>query len=166
MYLKHFVLTSLTASLLAAVPVAHAQGSPDPAAISRDLVTRYASLKNRHDASKMAELYADGYVEHTGRNPSGLAAVTENWKGQFAAIPDLQVSVDDVIASGDKVVARITYTGTHTTPFFGGVPATGKKFTFGTIDIWRVSGGKFSEHWDQVDFAGLQRQLTAKPPAN
>jgi predicted SnoaL-like aldol condensation-catalyzing enzyme len=33
----------------------------------------------------------------------------------------------------------------------------------GTIDIWRIENGKFAEHWDQVDFAGLQRQLTAKP---
>jgi steroid delta-isomerase-like uncharacterized protein len=165
MHLKHLLIPSLTAALLAAVSSTHAQGSPDPAAISRELVTRYASLKNSHDASRMAELYADGYVEHTGRNPSGLAAATENWKGQFAAIPDIQVDVDDVIASGDKVVARITYTGTHTTPFFGGIPPTGRRFSFGTIDVWRVSNGKFTEHWDQVDFAGLQRQLAAKPPA-
>jgi len=152
----------VAANVLLAGMAATAQTSPDMSASAKALVSRYASLKNSHDASRMSELYADNYIEHTGRNPSGLAAVTDNWKSQFAAIPDVQINVDDLIASGDKVVARITYTGTHTTPFFAGIPPTGRKFSFGTIDIWRVEGGRLAEHWDQVDFAGLQRQLAAK----
>jgi hypothetical protein len=38
----------------------------------------------------MAEMYAENYIENTVRNPSGLAAVTENWKGQFQAIPEIK----------------------------------------------------------------------------
>jgi predicted ester cyclase len=42
---------------------------------------------------------------------------------------------------------------------FVGVEPTGKKVKFGTIDIWRVEDGKLAEHWDQVDFAGILKQL-------
>jgi steroid delta-isomerase-like uncharacterized protein len=158
----------IIAALIAASTVfagsgAFAQTIPDTSQSAEALISKYASLKNAHDASKMSELYAENYIEHTGRNPSGLAGITENWKSQFAAIPDVQVKIDDLIVSGDKVVARTTYTGTHTTPFFAGLPPTGKKFAFGTIDIWRVQDGRLAEHWDQVDFAGLQRQLASKP---
>lgn len=125
------------------------------------LIARYVAMKNARDASRTSEIYRDDYQERSGRNPSGLHALTENWKQQFAAIPDVQVAVQDVVANGNKVVARFVYTGTHTVPFFAGIPATGRKFSFTTIDIWRVEGGKFVEHWDVVDFAGLQRQLAA-----
>ena len=143
------------------VPTTLAQTGPDATSVARSLVERYAALKSARDASKLAEIYTEGYIENTGRNPSGMAALAENWRNQFAAIPDLSIKVHDVIAGGDKVVARISYSGTHTTPFFAGLPPTGRKFTIGTIDIWRIEGGKFAEHWDQVDYAGLQRQLTA-----
>jgi predicted ester cyclase len=154
-------LTLAASSFL--MPTAFAQSAnADAVAVNKALLDKYIAAKNSKDTSKMAEMYAENYIENTGRNPSGLAAVTENWKGQFQAIPDIKVILEDAVITGDKVVARITYTGTHTVPFFAGIPPTGKPFKLGTIDIWRVSGGKFVEHWDQVDFAGLQRQLMAK----
>jgi predicted ester cyclase len=150
-------------SLAIAASSASAQSTAEQSAAARALVARYVQLKNSRDATHLGELYRENYIENTGRNPSGLPALTENWKAQFAAIPDLQVTVNDVIVEGNKVVARLTYAGTHATPFFAGIPPTGRKFSFGTIDIWRLEEGKFAEHWDQVDFAGLQRHLTAKP---
>jgi predicted ester cyclase len=154
-------LTLLSSSFF--MPPAQAQsGNADVLAVNRALLDKYIVLKNSKDISKMSEMYAENYIENTGRNPSGLAGVTENWKGQFQAIPDIKAVLEDAVITGDKVVARITYTGTHTVPFFAGIAPTGKAFKLGTIDIWRVAGGKFVEHWDQVDFAGLQRQLLAK----
>ncbi|MEO8154367.1 MAG: ester cyclase [Rhizobacter sp.] len=158
---RHLLSAALVAVATSFAPPTWAQTAAD-AATPRALVERYAAMKAARDATRLTELYRDNYIENTGRNPSGLAALTENWRAQFAAIPDLQITVHDIIVSGDKVVARVTYSGTHTTPFFAGIPPTGRKFTLGTIDIWRIEGGKFAEHWDQVDFAGLQRQLTAK----
>ena len=154
----------LLAATVALVPASLAQSIPEPTSVARSLVERYAALKTARDVTKLSEIYSESYVENTGRNPSGMAALAENWRNQFAAIPDLSIKVHDVIAGGDKVVARITYSGTHTTPFFAGLPPTGRKFTIGTIDIWRIEGGKFAEHWDQVDYAGLQRQLTSPSP--
>ena len=163
--IRRFAPLLVSTSLLFASPFSQAAEplKPDATQVARELMNRYVALKNSRDLSKLPEIYAENYMEHSGRNPSGLAALTQNWVSQFAAIPDLQIIVHDVIVSGDKLVARLTYTGTHTTPFFGGIPPTGRKMSLGTIDIWRVENAKLVEHWDQVDFAGLQRQLTAKP---
>jgi predicted ester cyclase len=60
--------------------------------------------------------------------------------------------------AGDKIIARNGFTATHTQPALGYAP-TGRKVTIRTIDIWRVESGKLAEHWDIVDFAGLEKQL-------
>jgi predicted ester cyclase len=145
-----------------ASPVSAQTTSNDLLVQNKGLLDKYISAKNAKDLTKTPEIYSQDYIENTGRNPSGLAAVTDNWRSQFQAIPDVKATLEDAVITNEKVVARITYSGTHSVPFFAGIPATGKTFKLGTIDIWRVSGGKFVEHWDQVDFAGLQRQLTAK----
>jgi predicted ester cyclase len=171
--MKSFVYKMLTGTLFAvaifAMPPTEAanRAETESETIARALLSKYVVLKNTKDLTKMNEIYSADYIENSGRNPSGIEAVTKNWAGQFAGIPDLKVIVHDVIVSGDKIVARVTYTGTHTVPFFAGIAPTGRTIQLGTIDIWRVADGKFVEHWDQVDFAGLQRQLTtpiaAKP---
>jgi predicted ester cyclase len=134
------------------------RAAPAATATPAALLARYVALKNAHDASRCAEIYAEAYVEHSGRNPSGLIALVANWQAQFDQAPDLHLTLEDQVIAGDKVVARCTYAGTHTRPFLG-LPPTGRRFSFGTIDIWRVADGRFVEHWDQVDFAGLVRQL-------
>ena len=73
-------------------------------------------------------------------------------------MPDVQLRAEDRIIAGDKVVARMTFNATHTQPLRGIAP-TGRRFALRTIDIWRVEGGKLAEHWDIVDYQGLQRQL-------
>ena len=167
------ILAISAAAVLPLVATAQSQSAPAPAtattatsnAEADSLIARYVAMKNARDASRAADIYRDDYQERSGRSPSGIQALADNWKQQFAAIPDVQVTVQDVVAAGNKVVARLLYSGTHTTPFFAGIPATGRKFSFATIDIWRVEGGKFAEHWDVVDFAGLQRQLAAPAAA-
>src|SRR5207302_9351138 len=69
----------------------------------------------------------------------------------YTALPDLHLVVEDRIFSADKVAARCTYTGTQRGPFLGIAP-TGKQIKFGTIDIWRVEGGKLrsEEHTSEL----------------
>ena len=94
-----------------------------------------------------------GVTEHS-RRPTRPEVAAARGRG----VPDVVASVDDRIIAGDKVVARMTFSATHTQPMQGIAP-TGKRFTLRTIDIWRVENGKFAEHWDLVDAAGLQKQL-------
>jgi predicted ester cyclase len=117
---------------------------------------------NAHDASAFPEIHTESYIQHSGRSASGLAAQIENFRGIFGRMPDVEVRVEDRIIAGDRVVARMSFTATHTQPLQGIAP-TGRRFTLRTIDIWRVENGKFAEHWDIVDFPGLQRQLRGEP---
>ena len=127
-------------------------------AVGSALLDRYVAAINAHETSSFADLHVENYVQHSGRSPNGLAAQIENFRGIYARMPDVQAQVEDRVIAGDKVVARMSFSGTHTQPLQGIAP-TGRRFTLRTIDIWRVENGKFAEHWDIVDFPGLLKQL-------
>lgn len=111
------------------------------------------------------ELLAPDFAERE-ELPPGVPRDREGVKQLAAmlrrAFPDLNVTIDDIVAEGDKVVLRQTWRGTHRGEFMGVAP-TGKKVSFGVIDILRVAGGKFVEHWGQMDSMGLMQQLGAIP---
>lgn len=127
-------------------------------AVGAALLDKYVAALNAHDTSTFPEIHTESYIQHSGRSPNGLAAQIENFRGIFGRMPDGQARVEDRIIAGDRVVARMALTATHTQPLQGIAP-TGRRFTLRTIDIWRVENGKFAEHWDIVDFPGLQKQL-------
>ncbi len=77
-----------------------------------------------------------------------------------AAFPDLWVSVEDVVAAGDRVVHRFTLVGTQTGPFLG-LPPTGRPVRATGIALDRVADGKLAERWVVLDAIGLLRQLGA-----
>jgi predicted ester cyclase len=79
-----------------------------------------------------------------------------------AAFPDFKATIDDLITEGDKVVIRMTWRGTQKGEFMG-VPPTGKRVSFGVIDIIRIAGGRFAEHWGQMDNMSMMHQLGALP---
>ena len=76
------------------------------------------------------------------------------------AFPDLHVTIDDMVAEGDKVVFRATNSGTHKGEFIGIAP-TGKHATWTEISIWRIEGGQIAEVWTEVDKLGHMQQLGA-----
>jgi predicted ester cyclase len=127
-------------------------------AVGEALLDKYVAAVNAHDTSTFPEIHTESYIQHSGRSPNGLAAQIENFRGIFGRMPDVQARVEDRIIAGDRVVARMAFSATHTQPLQG-IPPTGRRFTLRTIDIWRVENGKFAEHWDIVDVPGLQRQL-------
>src|SRR5262245_2043381 len=126
--------------------------------IGSALLDKYVAAVNAHDTSSFSEIHTESYIQHSGRSPNGLAAQVENFRAIFGRMPDVQARVEDRVVAGDKVVARMVFSATHTQPLQGIAP-TGRRFTLRTIDIWRVEGGKFAEHWDIVDYQGLQKQL-------
>jgi len=119
---------------------------------------RYVAIANSRAPERMREVCAEDYIQHSGRSPSGIAAQIENFRQILARWPDLVVHVDDRVFGDGKLVARNTFMATHSRTVLGVAP-TGRKVSFRTIDIWRVADGKFAEHWDIVDFAGLEKQL-------
>ena len=89
--------------------------------------------------------------------PDTLKSIVSQLRSAF---PDLQVTIDEMIAEGDMVVARTTWTGTHRGNFQG-IPPTGQKVTWGSIDIVHVRGGQFVSHFGLQDGVGLLQQVGA-----
>ena len=79
-----------------------------------------------------------------------------------AAFPDLNFTIEDLIAEGDKVVYRYTIRGIHQNDFMG-IPATGKAVKVTGIHIYRIGDGKLQEEWENWDMLGLLRQLGVIP---
>src|SRR5215211_1350766 len=82
------------------------------------------------------------------------AKLIETFRETFAeareAFPDLHVTVEDLVAEGDRLTARITMRGTHQGAFQGLTP-TGKRVEVRAIDMFRISDGKIVEHWGHAD---------------
>jgi steroid delta-isomerase-like uncharacterized protein len=79
-----------------------------------------------------------------------------------AAFDGLQVTVDDIMAEGDKVTARFTARGVHKGEFMG-LPPTGKAITMTGIEIFRIKEGKIAQLWGEANLMGLMQQLGILP---
>ena len=95
-----------------------------------------------------------------GIGPDGFRGVV-NWLN--AAFADLSITPDDVISSGDKVVARVRFRGLHVGPF-NGIPPTNKTVEFDQIHIWRIDDGLIVEHWACLDELTGYRQMGVELP--
>ena len=122
-------------------------------------------VMNRGNVSLADELLAPDFVEHEALPPGipgGREGVKHLTTAFRSAFPDFKATIDDMLAEGDKVVVRTTWSGTQQCEFMG-VPPTGRCVSFGVIDIVRFSGGKAVEHWGQMDTMGMMQQLGAIP---
>ena len=131
---------------------------------NKAIVRRFYEGLNQRNLAVVDELIAGNFVANLGglediRGPEGV-------KGNIAtfltAFPDLHRAIEDMVAEGDKVVIRLTVTGTHQGEFAGIAP-TGKQVTWAVITINRVVGGKCVETWEVIDMLGLLQQLGAIP---
>ncbi len=76
------------------------------------------------------------------------------------SVPDLEVTIEEMMAEDDKVITFSTYSGSFNKPLFG-MPANGKVIAFSAASIWTIARGKIIEQTTMVDLAGLQKQLNA-----
>lgn len=133
----------------------------DHAATARSLY----DLVSAGDIDGFADNLADDFVEH--EETPGLAPTKEGVKTFFrmqrAAFPDMRMEVQDVFADGNKVVARVRYTGTNKGEFMG-MPASGKSVDVQLIDIFRFDDdGLLHEHWGVLDALTMMQQLGVVP---
>jgi predicted ester cyclase len=111
---------------------------------AKDFVRRhFEDFVNRQDLSAADRNFALDYQEHGADVPAGLPAGPAGPKQYLAAafrrFPDIHVTIEDIIAEGDRVVVRNTWRATDT--------ETGKQVEFAGIVIWRISRGKLAERW-------------------
>ena len=123
----------------------------------------FANLMNGHDPDAVDGFVAEDYVNHNAFVADGREANRQFWAVFFTGLPDVSVTMEDLVISGDRVVGRFIYRGTHTGDLMG-IPATGKPVEMRSIDIWRVQDGMFVEHWDELNLLELFQQIGALPP--
>jgi predicted ester cyclase len=115
---------------------------------------------NGHDPDAVDGFVAEDYINHNAYVEDGREANRTFWNTWFAAFPDTEVTLDDLLVDGDRVAGRFTYTATFAGPFLG-LPPNGARVVMHSIDIWRVAGDMAVEHWDQLDMDAFFAQLTA-----
>ena len=103
----------------------------------------FEDFVNRQDLSAADRNFAPDYREHGSDVPPGLppgpAGPKQYLKAAFQRFPDIHVTIEDIIAEGDRVVVRNTWRATDT--------GAGTKIEFGGIVIWRIVEGKLAERW-------------------
>jgi steroid delta-isomerase-like uncharacterized protein len=93
---------------------------------------------------------------------TGAQALKQVWTMLLRGLPDLHLTIEDLIEEGDKVVMRNTVTGTHQGEYMG-IPPTGKTVRYNEIFIFRFAGGRIAETWGIVDVLSQMRQLGVMP---
>src|SRR5262245_17711346 len=117
---------------------------------------------NSQQFDRVADYIAADMVEHTPGLSSGATGVRRDVEMFAGAFPDMRVTIEDLIAEGDKVAARYYWTGTHRGTFADIAP-TDVQVRVRGLDIWRLRDGKCIEHWNIEDNLGLMQQLGVIP---
>jgi steroid delta-isomerase-like uncharacterized protein len=129
----------------------------------QQLAEAYVEMLNTHNPDLVDRFVAEDYRNHNPFVADGREANRQFWTAFFAAFPDLSATMEDLVVSGDRVVGRFIYRGTHTNELMG-IPAKGSPVEMRSIDIWRVEDGMFVEHWDELNMLEVFQQVGALPP--
>ena len=120
---------------------------------------------NQGNLAVVDELVAPDAREHQRGADDGIEGTKNTIKYLRSAFPDFKITIDEVMASGDRVWARQKGGGTNFGSF-AGHPPTGIKAFIDVIDIVRIENGKIVEHWGVPDQLGMMMQLGhITPPA-
>jgi steroid delta-isomerase-like uncharacterized protein len=138
---------------------------PDNKATMRRIYDEIISGRN---LEAIDALLADDFVEHEELPPgmpSGKEAPKVMGAMMRAAFPDFRATVEEMLEDGDKVIARVRFSGTHQGEFMG-IPPTGNRFDVPVIDIIEFRGGRAIAHWGVMDMGRMMQQLgVGAPPA-
>lgn len=128
----------------------------------KDIYRRIIQAISQGDSDALERLIAPDVVDHNpipGQAP-GLEGFKQWMTSARASFPDLQGSVEDVIAEGDRVAARMTWHGTHKGDFVG-VPPTNKRVAMTAFHHVRFARGRAAEWWGTADLFGALQQVGA-----
>jgi predicted ester cyclase len=130
------------------------------AAANKELIRQLLAEIDRGNVDLVDSYYAPDYVDH---NPSPIRRLAPGREGVRQALtlfrrafPDTCHTVEDLVAEGDRVVARISARATHTGELFGRAP-TGKVVTMTGIAIYRIVDGRITERWAEQSLGVLEQ---------
>ena len=130
---------------------------------NKAIVRRYQEAYNTSNFEALDEVVAADVLTPNmiANMPRGLEGAKLVHQKTLTGMPDYHTAIEDLIAEGDKVVARVRITGTHTGNFYGIAP-TGKYIDLSGIYIVRIADGKIVEHWGEENGSEVLRQLGFK----
>jgi steroid delta-isomerase-like uncharacterized protein len=135
--------------------------SEDNKALAR---SSWEEIVNKQNPQAIEEVYAPNFVWHEpDQDIQGYEQARQFVSAFFKGFPDINISVEDVIAEGDKAVTRYTIRGTHQgeTEEFG--PPTEKQMELKGITVHRIEDGKIVEEWEAYDNLSVMQQLGLVP---
>jgi predicted ester cyclase len=125
---------------------------------NKAIVRRFIEAYNNRDLNLIDDFVSPDYIDHSNKvNREGLKQL---FLMGLKAFPDWNENIEDIIAEGDKVWVRLSYTGTHRGEFMG-ISPTGKKILSKAVDIYRIVDGKLAEYWNVTDNVNIFKQVGA-----
>ncbi len=125
------------------------------------VVRRWVEVTNEKDLGGLDDLFSVDTYDHVGQR-TGVDWWKEVFGFLYATLPDWHWTLEDVVAEGDRVVARLTVRGTHegsAIPFLRGMQPTGRQIVWTHHHTFRFADGKIAEHWANRDDLGFLRQV-------
>ena len=104
----------------------------------------FEDFVNNKNAAVIQKNMTPDFLDHDGPGgkPAGVEADEKMMEGLYALMPDVTVTIEDMIAEGDKVMCRNVWRGTSA--------KTGNPMEFHGFVLWRLKGGKIAERWATV----------------
>ncbi|HET6334687.1 MAG TPA: ester cyclase [Polyangiales bacterium] len=127
----------------------------------RKLVERYVAAYATGDTSKLDEIIAPSFVDHTHPDFSGPQGVAAGIRYVHEGLSDVQIVLDQIVCEANSVAFMVTASGTHTGEF-GGKPPTGNRVVWKLVDFVRIEGGKFAELHNVSDNVSLMLGIGAQ----
>ncbi len=131
---------------------------------NKALARRSWEIISQRNPDALEEVYtADTVLHEPDQDLQGVEEAKQYLSMYLAAFPDMTVTVEDVIAEGDKAVTRWTLRGTHQGEVEEFGPPTGKQVELEGITIHRIEDGKIVEEWERYDNLSVMQQLGIVP---
>ena len=131
----------------------------------KEIARRLTEDPWRGKLDETLELVGDDYIGHIPGSPEPIRG-KDGFRGfidtYLTGFPDGAITIDELIADGDRVATRWTGRGTHTGELMG-IPATGRQVTVGGMTLMRIVDGKSREDWITWDTLSMMQQLGAVP---
>jgi len=128
---------------------------------NKKVIAEFAeSVFVKKDLSLIDQYMRTDYIQHNPLVRQGASGFREFFSTWFTSVPDWHYTLKKIVSEDDEVWVHGTYAGTLEKSWLG-MAASGQKYAFDAVDIFRIQDGKLAEHWDVMDIYGLFKHLGA-----